>query len=608
MRTPDGRITVKGLLPGQQLVQYPDGKLQVMTNAQLQSSGLTVKTPTTTTPIKPLIKPSPNTSLGKVVVQGNQLKPANQQQQQQSPVKTQQVLVKTPGTPVVQKVATPNTVVVSGGQVIQQQVVISGNQVIGTPGQQVITNQIVVNNQSLAQQIASGKVQMATINGQQVLIRPTGNNQAQVVAQLTPGNLTQLNTGQTAVATPVKQTVAQAQTVETAKVVQTPQQTIQTTVKPPVQRDNAGQNDQTTMEQLLAGQPPGTVIKCVTAQVIQTPQGPRIVLQGLQGADFTAQQLAAVQQQVKQQLLKAQASTGKQGVLGPTKIYLAVQPSSSDQTSAESVQSQPPPLAPVQQSVVQSPSTPVKVQPQPNVIKQTVSTVQQTNENVTTSGRQVLVNGQQSQTSALLQAMKANMESNQTVTTSPQQQQQQTASGDQNKQFVVTPDYIQQTIKTALKQENLNPEIEEKLLQLQRYQEKQMKQEPDIPTPVAKVTTNAVPISNTRYTVSRKRTPSASRNDDSDWVMETPKRSRPTRNSENKKNDDVLQHESSKDKVVSPRARVKLKEVQEQDRKVTQRTKILVSLYRQKEFLKKDILRKRALLEKELQYEIQVGV
>jgi hypothetical protein len=31
-------------------------------------------------------------------------------------------------------------------------------------------------------------------------------------------------------------------------------------------------------------------------------------------------------------------------------------------------------------------------------------------------------------------------------------------------------------IKTALKQENLNPEIEEKLLQLQRYQERQIKQ------------------------------------------------------------------------------------------------------------------------------------
>ncbi|KAJ8928258.1 hypothetical protein NQ314_019209, partial [Rhamnusium bicolor] len=58
MRTPDGRITVKGLLPGQQLVQYPDGKLQVLTTAQLQSSGLTTtKTPISTTTVpKAIIK------------------------------------------------------------------------------------------------------------------------------------------------------------------------------------------------------------------------------------------------------------------------------------------------------------------------------------------------------------------------------------------------------------------------------------------------------------------------------------------------------------------------------------------------------------------------
>lgn len=57
--------------------------------------------------------------------------------------------------------------------------------------------------------------------------------------------------------------------------------------------------------------------------------------------------------------------------------------------------------------------------------------------------RQVVVNGQQ--TSALLQAMKANMEAGQ-----QQQQQQQPAANaqnvDQNKQFVVTPDYIQQSM------------------------------------------------------------------------------------------------------------------------------------------------------------------
>lgn len=160
----------------------------------------------------------------------------------------------------------------------------------------MITNQIVVNNQSLAQQIASGKVQMATINGQQVLIRPTGNNQAQVVAQLTPGNL-QLNQ----VGTPVKQQQIQQHQPEKGK---QPSPHLQSPIKPTLAPRDNNQIDKATMEQLLVGQPPGTVIKCVTAQVIQTPQGPRIVLQGLQGADFTPQQLAAVQQQVKQQLLK----------------------------------------------------------------------------------------------------------------------------------------------------------------------------------------------------------------------------------------------------------------------------------------------------------------
>lgn len=51
---------------------------------------------------------------------------------------------------------------------------------------------------------------------------------------------------------------------------------------------------------------------------------------------------------------------------------------------------------------------------------------------------------------------------------------------------------------------------------------------------------------------------------------------------------------------------MKIKEVPETEKKVTMKTKIMVSLFRQKELLKKDILRKRALLEKELQFEIQV--
>lgn len=175
---------------------------------------------------------------------------------------------------------------------------------------QIITNQIVCNNQTLAQQLATGKVQVATINGQQVLIRPTGNNQAQVVAQLTSSNVTpqaqqtQIATPTVTPTTPVRQVVRQqTEPAPSPQTTQTLQQALQSPQKPAVQHD-PNQIDQATLEQLLIGQPPGTVIKCVTAQVIQTPAGPRIVLQGLQGADFTTQQLAAVQQQVKQQLLK----------------------------------------------------------------------------------------------------------------------------------------------------------------------------------------------------------------------------------------------------------------------------------------------------------------
>lgn len=93
--------------------------------------------------------------------------------------------------------------------------------------------------------------------------------------------------------------------------------------------------------------------------------------------------------------------------------------------------------------------------------------------------------------------------------------------------------FASSAIKTALKQENLNPEIEEKLLQLQRYQERQMKHEPEVPSPVTKL---SQPIVNSRHpSAPRKRPLSTSKNDDADWVMETPKRSRPNRTGDVKK-------------------------------------------------------------------------
>lgn len=68
-----------------------------------------------------------------------------------------------------------------------------------------------------------------------------------------------------------------------------------------------------------------------------------------------------------------------------------------------------------------------------------------------------------------------------------------------------------------------------------------MKQEPEqVPPPIAKVSPPVV--TNSRFTPqppARKRPPSATKNDDSDWVMETPKRSRPNRSIEHHKKVEV---------------------------------------------------------------------
>jgi nucleosome-remodeling factor subunit BPTF len=101
---------------------------------------------------------------------------------------------------------------------------------------------------------------------------------------------------QTQQVTPVKQTI------QPTIITSSPNQQIVKTIQMPT-LVSSGETG-ITEQQLLAGHPPGTVIKCVTAQVMQTQNGPRIVLQGLQGTEFTQQQTQLVQQQVKQQLMK----------------------------------------------------------------------------------------------------------------------------------------------------------------------------------------------------------------------------------------------------------------------------------------------------------------
>lgn len=88
-------------------------------------------------------------------------------------------------------------------------------------------------------------------------------------------------------------------------------------------------------------------------------------------------------------------------------------------------------------------------------------------------------------------------------------------------------------IKNALKQENLNPEIEEKLLNLQRFQEKQMKGDQQ-PTSIALAHNHHEYTSPVKAASVRKQTSSRTQLDN-EWLSETPKRRPPRANSSSEK-------------------------------------------------------------------------
>jgi nucleosome-remodeling factor subunit BPTF len=283
-------------------------------------------------------------SVGKqIIIQQSPGQQIQQPQQQQ-----QHLIIKqgNTGQKIIQQIVSPQQLIVGGQRIIlspsqrlvqsqpqaqvqqifqqqpQQVIVRQQPQILQQPIQtqtnQQQATQIVVQNQNLAHQIATGKVQMTTINGQQVFVRQ-GNGNLEIVATIkhqTNGPAQVVPTQEIGLASnnsagspingqqqQIHQQVLQQKSVQT----RSPQQ-IQSPV-PPLQSqslaiDSTNQISPSIEQSLLQGQPPGTVIKCVTAQVIQTQNGPRIVLQGLQGSEFTQQQSALVQQQVKQQLLK----------------------------------------------------------------------------------------------------------------------------------------------------------------------------------------------------------------------------------------------------------------------------------------------------------------
>ncbi|XP_045520009.1 nucleosome-remodeling factor subunit NURF301 isoform X1 [Pieris brassicae] len=638
IRGPDGKITVKGLLPGQQLVQMADGKLHVVMAGQQGGTGQLIAAasgkidtekcknsndkapkvkPEETKPVQRVLQPSQSVTGRHLVVQPAQ--PVVGQASQQVMVPSQQVVVQPTQQLVVQAgnaggraaaAATPRMqTVLMQGQLVQRAATPPRAPPVTpirpqTPRPRA--QQIVVNSPALAQQLATGKVQLATVNGQQVLIRHTGNNQAQIVAHIGQSPVT------AQVASPAATTVQALTPAPTVQPVSSAP-SAPSLVRPPAlvpATSNSPQQlteDQIMEKRLLAGQPPGTVIKTVTAQVMQTSSGPSIVLQGLHGYSLTPQQLGLVQHQVKQQLLKAQESTGKQGMLGPRKMYLAVQPAP---TALPAQPMQPiQPIQPIHSLTIPTPAH------------------QETNDEDRL--KRSLVNGEDNVAVAA--------SSKEAVPSKPEDilgnitktdivnSQDETL----NNKFILTPDYIQQTIKSALKQENLNPEIEEKLLQLQRYQEKQMKPE-IVEREVRAPPPPVVSPSPSPPAPAPRRRPPIRHDDDDEWIETSPRkrgRARPP---------SPIPTLTSPNLTASPRAPPRhvpvlaqplhpppapapptpprappapnpapLSAADERRRTATNNSRLQMILFKHKEMLKKDIIKKRGLLEKELGVEIQ---
>ena len=195
----------------------------------------------------------------------------------------------------------------------------------------IVSGPDIAQAQLIAKQLSSGAARLATLNGKQVLISttPTVINQQQQQQQ----QQVQQPTQQTAVTQQVQpqttQIITQQQQQQQPAVVQQQQQQQQPAVVQLQQQQTAVKTVIPNNVQLPSEPLPPTAIKKdeqvkpqptltlpapvatpasatpathVTAQLVQTGAGPRIVLQGIQGANLTKEQLLSIQQQVKDQV------------------------------------------------------------------------------------------------------------------------------------------------------------------------------------------------------------------------------------------------------------------------------------------------------------------
>jgi len=701
VKSADGKIQVRGLLPGQQLVQMPDGKLQIFSSQQASS---------TASPVKP--------ALGGKVIGGNSVIQSPQSTNQ--PVKLlpaqQPSLLPKPAAGVITSPSktyciqrNPNVPTLNNTPIQPKLQPIQPSPLPATPPQpaQAVPSQATppqpaqpapstgatpgTPKQSKVVGIQSLGANTVTIKDGQLIVQGPDHAAATAIAR-------QLSTGQAKLGNVGgKQVLVIIAPEEQAPPPPPPEPPKEPTPPP---------------REPTPPPPPITV----TAQLMQTPQGPRIILQGLQGVQLEQQQLVTIQQQVKQQLLKQQALARQQGKVPPTKVSLQLagniamkkveQPSSEavtsttlDTTSAQQNQEPPqqivqqqnqpvPQQQAVQQQIPPQPShqqnsntfldqqqqqvqtntlythtqPPTLLNPQSNamlssppssILSQQLTAPQNTStppgpkagpSNPTTQtlanlpasvikqghfvikdgkkvlvlpqnvlaahqanvARQGLVQPELNQASAQPQSLLLNS------LTSPTRAEQLLSPGKsllsptqgpdmEGDKFELTEDYIQQTIKNALKGGNLTPELQEKLMsQLDGSDmaDVSKKTKPNSSLKKGKKALKNYPID-----------PASGEPMDDEWQplsWQKNKIQNQIRKKSDTKSDTESDFEPSDQNVPkSPPMRGLKKLVPNEDKKrVSVQNRLSSMLFKQKEQLKKDIAKKRALLEKELSVEI----
>ena len=185
----------------------------------------------------------------------------------------------------------------------------------------IVSGPDIAQAQLIAKQLSSGAARLATLNGKQVLISttPTVINQQQQQQQATQQTAVtqQVQPQTTQIITQQQQQPAVVQQQQQPAVVQQQQQTavkteIPNNVKLPSEplpptaiKKDEQVKPQPTLTVPAAATPASAAPAAthVTAQLVQTGAGPRIVLQGIQGANLTKEQLHSIQQQVKDQVI-----------------------------------------------------------------------------------------------------------------------------------------------------------------------------------------------------------------------------------------------------------------------------------------------------------------